>query len=138
MPTQSLLRLPPEIIDIFFDLLSDDKVTLNQCCLVFKRWVPHARRQLFKEIQFLNQTKLEAWKETFPDPASSPSHYARLLDVHCLEAITARDAEEGGWIRSFTNVTRLGLRCTAGRRLKGNPFDIIESTPDTGSDDIDI
>ena len=64
---------------------------------------------LFVDIKLKSAVDLEAWKKTFPNPACSPAYYTRSLFVGCLEAITVADGEEGGWIRSFTNVVRLNL-----------------------------
>ena len=119
-----LLRLPPEIIDQIFDLLHHDTKTLTQCCLVFKAWVPHTRRHLFNEIEIFDPSELEAWKMSFPDPASSPAHYARFLRVRYAHTVTVKDAEEGGWIRSFSNVTRLELW---GMYTPLDPFYILPS-----------
>ena len=102
------LSLPPEIIDYTIDLLHNDTEALSQCCLVSKAWIHRTRRYLFREIKFLGLSKLEAWKKFFPDPASSPAHYARLLLLFAC-TVTTKDAEEGGWIRSFTDVTELEL-----------------------------
>ena len=119
-----LPRLPLEIIFSISDLLHNDTETLAQCCLVFKAWIHHTRRHLFNEIEFPYPSKLEAWKETFPDPASSPAHYARVLRIRCANIATTKDAEEGGWIRSFTNVTQLELW---GMHTPLDPFYILSS-----------
>ena len=56
---------------------------------------------------FQNEAELESWKNTFPDPSTSPAHYATTLDVACSSVVTAADAEAGGWIRGFSRVVRL-------------------------------
>ena len=103
-------RLPPEILDFVVDLLYPEKVTLRKCCLLSKSWVPRARKHLFAYIRFEHPADLEAWKTTFPDPASSPAYHTHSLFVGCVQAISAADAEEGGWIQTFSNVLRLEVR----------------------------
>jgi len=94
--------LLPEILDYIIDLLRDKRKTLERCCLVSKSWVPRTRGHLFADIKFRSPSDLRAWRETFPDPANSPAYHTRSLLV-----VTAADAEEGGWIRTFHNVVRL-------------------------------
>jgi hypothetical protein len=101
--------LPPEILDSIVDLLHDEPESLEACCLVSKSWVPRARMHLFARIVFECPAHLEAWKEIFPDPANSPAHHTRFLVVHRPEVVTVADAEEGGWILTFSNVERLEL-----------------------------
>ena len=100
-------RLPTEISEYIVDFLSDDAGTLKQCCLVSKSWVPCARKHIFSGVYFDYPADLEAWKKAFLDPANTPAYHTRLLYVSCIEVITAADAEEGGWIRAFSNVVRL-------------------------------
>ena len=111
--------LPPDILDCAVDLLCDERETLKQCCLVSKSWVPRTRKHLFADIKFQSPGDLKAWKKTFPDPAHSPAYHTRSLLVGCLQVVTAADAEEGSWIRTFHNVERLELRC--GTRSLGEP-----------------
>jgi len=99
-------RLPPEILDYTVNLLHDKPDALKQCCLVSKSWVPRTRKYLFASINFTRANDLEAWKETFPDPANSPAYHTRSLFVGCPWSVTAADAEEGGWIRAFSRVVR--------------------------------
>ena len=102
-------HVPPEISQYIVDYLHDDPETLKQCCLVSKSWVPCARKHVFGQMDFKNSTDLEAWKKAFPDPANSPAYYTRFLEIGCVELVTAADAEEGGWIRAFSNVVRLDV-----------------------------
>ena len=106
-------HIPQEISDYIVDFLHDEKKTLRQCCLVSKSWVPRAQQHLFYEISFKNYIPPVAWKLSFPDPANSPVKFVRSLVVDRL-SITAADAEEGGWIRGFSNVVRLEV--SRGRR----------------------
>jgi hypothetical protein len=96
--------LPPELLDFIVDLLCDELETLEKCCLVSKSWVPRTRTYLFADIKFESLAGLEAWKRIFPDPSNSPAYYTRSLFVRSLKFVTA---EEGGWIRAFSNVVRL-------------------------------
>ena len=99
--------LPPETFDHVIDLLHDKPQTLRECCLVSKSWVPRTRKHLFADIKFHSADYLESWKETFPDPSNSPAYHAPALIVGCPEAVIEADAEEGGWIQSFSRVERL-------------------------------
>ncbi|KAF9789198.1 hypothetical protein BJ322DRAFT_1000595, partial [Thelephora terrestris] len=44
--------LPPEILDLVTDNLSDEPSTLKACCLVSKSWVPRTRKHLFASVKF--------------------------------------------------------------------------------------
>jgi hypothetical protein len=100
-------QLPPEMLDHIVDLLHDKPETLKLCCLVTNSWVPRTRKHLFANIKFDSAARLERWKKTFPDPSSSPAYYTHTLFVGCPQAVTEADAEEGGWIRAFSRVSRL-------------------------------
>ena len=104
MPTP---HLPPELLDHIIDLLRDSQAALRNCCLVSKPWASCTRRHLFADITFDTVERLQSWKETFPDPSTSPAQYAKTLIVECIHAVIAADAEVGGWIRGFANVTHL-------------------------------
>ena len=105
--------LPPEILDHIVDDLRDEPNALQDCCLVAKSWVPRTRRQLFADINFSSPEKLESWKKTFPDSSSSPASYTRILSVKFPQVVTAADAEEGGWIQTFSRVVHLNLDANA-------------------------
>ena len=107
-------HLPPEITDFIIDILGDERGTLKQCCLVCKSWVPCARKHLFHRIEFDCPAEVDAWKETFPDPANSPGHHTRSLAIDCPGVFTIADAEEGGWIEAFSNVVRLRISTDSG------------------------
>jgi hypothetical protein len=64
---------------------------------------------LFDHVTFRFPDDVVSWKKTFPDLASSSAYYTHSLLVYCLEAVTAADGEECGWIRPFFNVIRLGV-----------------------------
>lgn len=125
------LQKAPGIVHRIIDLLQDEPVTLKKCCLVSKSFVALTRKHLFGHIKFENPVELEAWKKVFPDPLTSPAHYATSLFVNCTEVVTARDAKKGGWITPFTNVTRLEVwnGILDGPELKGSlaPFQILPS-----------
>ena len=69
-----------------------------------------SRRHLFKAISISIKQRVRAWRETFPDPSTSPVRYTKNLTVWCTEEVTAAYAEEGGWIRAFYQVVDLDLR----------------------------
>ena len=100
-------HLPVDILDQVIDHLCDAKPTLRDCCLVSKSWIPRTRRHLFADIKFQTRTDLKSWKETFPDPSTSPAYYAKSLSIGCPRLVTAVDAEPGGWIRGFSRVAHL-------------------------------
>ena len=99
--------LPPEILDCIVDTLRDRPKTLRNCCLVTKSWIPRARKHLFAEIEFFSVEHLESWKKTFPDPFNSPAYHTHTLLVYCPHAVTATDAEDGGWIQAFSRLVHL-------------------------------
>ena len=99
--------LPTEILDHIVDHLHDEEDELMSCCLVSKSWIPRTRKHLFADIEFATAKRLQSWKKTFPDPSTSPTHYAKALTINCSSAFTAVDAETGGWIRGFSRVEHL-------------------------------
>jgi hypothetical protein len=102
--------LPPEILDDTLDHLYDEPATLKACCVVSKSWIPRTRKHLFASVEFYGpDSHIELWKKAFPDPSNSPAHYTRSLSVRGIPAITAADADEGGWIRTFHNLVHLHL-----------------------------
>ena len=103
--------LMPEILDYIIDLLRDEPKALKECCLVSKSWVPRARKHLFADVKFHSAANLESWKKTFPDPANSPAYHTHALFVGCPQAVADVDAEEGGWIQSFSRIERLRVSC---------------------------
>ena len=106
-PDSASRRHSPEILDPIVDLLHTDSKTLKECCLVFKSWIPRARRHLFANIILYLDEHLESWKKTFPDPSTSPAHYTKNLTIGCLHIVTAADAEPGGYITGFSRATHL-------------------------------
>src|SRR6266478_655547 len=97
-------HLPQDILDHTVDLLHDARPTLMNCCLVSKSWIPRTRKHLFANITFPTKAVLQKWKETFPDPSTSPTYYTKTLFVGCHRVVTAADAEVGGWITGFSRV----------------------------------
>jgi hypothetical protein len=102
-------HLPPEILDYIVDHLHDTKEALRNCCLASKSWIPRTRIHLFAVIVFLTSGRLQSWTETFPDPSTSPAHYAKTLYVSSSEVVTAAGVEAGGRIRDFSRVEHLEL-----------------------------
>lgn len=103
----SLLDLPPELVDSIIDLLRNDRKTLKCCCLASGLFVPRAQKHLFGTV-IMNRNVGQRWNKTFPDRANPPaSAHARFLVVRSVRAVSIKDAEQSGWIRSFTKVVRL-------------------------------
>jgi len=100
-------HLPLEILDYIVDTLHDEPKTLQNFCLVAKSWVPRTRKHLFARVNFTHPKDLESWKQTFPDPSNTPAYHTLTLCFGCAEVVTTADAEEGGWIRTFSRVVRL-------------------------------
>ena len=105
----SIPHLPQEILDYVVDPLNGYPKALKECCLVSKSWIPRTRKHLFAEIRLHTKKRLESWKKTFPDPSTSPARHTKVLFVGCAHAVTATDAGEGGWLRGFSRVVRLGV-----------------------------
>jgi hypothetical protein len=97
-------HLPAETLDYIIDYLHDTQDALRNCCLVSKSCVPRARKHLFASVSFRTIKHLESWKETFPDPSTSPARYAKALSIDCPKVVTA-----GSWIRSFSRVEHLNV-----------------------------
>ena len=102
-------HLPAELLDRIVDLLYDSRNTLKQCSLVSKSWIPRARKRLFAEIKFSTMESLQSWATAFPDPSTSPACYTRILLVGRPLETVAADAEEWGWIQTFTRAQVLDL-----------------------------
>ena len=102
-------HLPAETLDDIVDLLHDETYALRNCCLVSKSWIPRTRKHLFADIRFTDGRMLQSWKESFPDPSTSPARYTKILVVGCAHAVTAADREPGGWITGFSRVVRFGI-----------------------------
>lgn len=100
-------RLPPELLDHIVDLLHDSPYPLRNCCLVSKSWIPRTRKHLFADISFYTSKHLQSWRETFPDPSTSPARYAKTLLVGCSHAVTPADGGPDGWITGFCHVVHL-------------------------------
>ena len=105
-------RFPPEISDYILDILHDENEseTPEQCCLVSKSWVPRTRKHLFARIAFQDSPDCKTWTDMFPDPAISPTCYARSLLFDSMQAIADACAEGDDWIRAFSTVVRLELQ----------------------------
>ena len=104
--------LPAELLDHVVDFLHDTVPALRNCSLVSKSLVPRARTHLFANVKFFTEQRLQSWKEIFPDPSTSPAHYAKTLVIVFPYVFTATDAGVGGWISGFSHVTQLELGST--------------------------
>ena len=62
---------------------------------------------LFADIAFCTARNLESWKTMFPNPSTSPAHYAKTLAIEPPHIVTAADTEAGEWIRVFSSVVQL-------------------------------
>ena len=102
-------RLPVELLDHVVDLLHGKEDALRNCCLVSKSWIPRTRKHLFALIEFRSPDDLKSWKETFPDPSTSPAHHTETLSIGCPHVVTAADAEPGGWITGFSRVVHFDM-----------------------------
>jgi hypothetical protein len=100
-------HLPAEILDHVVDQLHDAHDVLRNCCLVSKSWIPRTRKHLFAEVAFLVPRNLRSWRETFPDPSTSPAHYTKTLSFSYAKVAKPADMERGGWIRVFSRIERL-------------------------------
>ena len=96
--------LPAEPLDHIVDLPHDAKDALGNCCLVSQLWIPRTRKHIFAYIIIFAAEDLQSWKEMFPDPSTSPARYTKTLFIGCPWVVTTADAEEGGWIRTFSRV----------------------------------
>ena len=115
-------HLPAELLDHVVDHLRDTKDALSNCCLVSKSWIPRTREHIFANVRFRTKEDLESWKETFPNPSTSPARYTKSLQIKCLPDITAADAEPGGWIRDFSHVVHFRFSEYDGRGVYLLPF----------------
>ncbi|KAF9786149.1 hypothetical protein BJ322DRAFT_771169 [Thelephora terrestris] len=111
MTTMSNARLPQEILDYIVDFLHNEPWWLKRCCLVAKSWVPRTRKHIFNKIDIASLDDLEAWWKVFPDPNSSPGHYARTLFFLSVRSIFSGVAGGCSLVRPFSNVVRLVISC---------------------------
>ena len=101
-------HLPAELLDHIADLLQDTRDTLKSCCLVSKSWIPRTRKHLFADVAFNSPEKLQLWKNAFPDLSTSPARYTRSLSIsYPALGVTTTDAQDGGWIPTFSRVVHL-------------------------------
>ena len=109
----SIPNLPEELLDHVVDLLRNTRDALKSCCLVSKSWVPRSRKHLFALIKFATLAELQSWKNTFPDPSTSPGCYTKSLSISYFQKFTV--AEVGGWIPAFSQVVhfKMFIRGTA-------------------------
>jgi len=110
--------LAPEILEYIIDLLHNNQEALRECCLISKSWIPRTRKHLFALIVFPNPNILQSWKDTFPDPLSSPGYYTHVL--HCSQSVV--DVEAGDWIMGFSRIVHLDM---TGHRLPEPKFSFV-------------
>ena len=101
-------NLPCEILDHIVDLLHGSQISLRNCCLVSKSWVPRTRIHLFAEIHFQTPGNLQSWKMTFRDPSTSPACYTKGLFIG-PEAFADTYGYANDWRWDFSRVVRLEL-----------------------------
>ena len=97
-------RLPAELLDHVVDDLRSTNDALKNCCLVSKSWIPRTRQHLFYSVDLSTVAILQSWKQTFPNPSTSPAYYTKLLVIRCPQVVTVVDAEDGGWLSAFSRV----------------------------------
>ena len=105
----SNLDFPAELLDHTVDLLDGDRHALKSCCLVSKSWIPRTRKHLFASVDFDSPGRLRAWKNAFPNPSTSPARYTKTLVITRRLGDPLADAEEGGWIPTFSRVEHFRL-----------------------------
>lgn len=118
-------QLPPELLDYIVDHLHDSTEDLHSCCLISKSWIPRIRSRIFACVKFYKES-LESWESTFPDPSTSPASYTKSLLICCDTVVIGGNAEEGGWISSFSSVVRLDIM---GLRLSSSPVSLHGFSP---------
>ena len=101
--------LPEELLDRIVDLLRDSRDALRSCCFVSKSWIPRARKHLFAAVFFETPRQVQSWKDTFPDPSTSPARYVEYLGIGSPWFVTKVGVEEGRWISTFLRVVHLGI-----------------------------
>ncbi|KAF9460206.1 hypothetical protein BDZ94DRAFT_944767 [Collybia nuda] len=90
--------LPQELVDIIFDHLRDDKVSLRTCSTVCRAWLPPARCRLFRSIDIrcslLRNTKKYHRLLTSLEESPELAFYIQDLRVdHMLWCIGSQEAE---------------------------------------------
>ena len=115
--------LPPEILDLIVDHLHDERTALEACCLVSRPWVHRARRHLFFRIDFSPASPIESWIKAFPDPSSSPAHYARVLTLHGSPVVATAGTSALAWVRALCHIVELGIFSVV---WDDSPFSLIQ------------
>ena len=104
------------MLDLIVDHLCDDLEALKPCCVVSKSWIPRARRHIFVRIDFhAHVWSIESWMKAFPDPPTSPAHYARSLLFHDSASTITAATNASPWIRAFCCIDTLRV-CAWTRR----------------------
>jgi hypothetical protein len=106
-------HLPAELLDNIVDHLHDTEDALRSCCLVSKSWIPRTRRHLFARIDSLPHRAV-TWNhgktrfQILPPLLRVTPH---VYPLHSPLDVTPADAEEGGWISTFSRVVHFKVDC---------------------------
>jgi hypothetical protein len=103
------LPLPAEMLDQLSTTYTTHEMRSGTAASSPNRGSRASGHTFSADTRFQTTENLRSWKETFPDPSASPVRYAKTLFVGCTPFVTAADAGEGGWIRSFSRVVQLEL-----------------------------
>ena len=110
--------IPMEVLDHIVNLLHNEMDALKSCCLASKSWIPRTRKHLFAEVKFRDTADMKAWRSTFLNPSTSPACHTKSLIIQDIEDVTAQDAEEGGYIPTFSRVKHFEVNINSpGTRL---------------------
>ena len=103
-------NLPIEIVDLILDFLSNERSTLQACCVISKSWVHRVRKHLFAHVQFnVPRPSIESWIKTFPDPSNSPAHLSRTLSIRGEPVVVVASLHARPWVRAFDKIVNLNL-----------------------------
>ena len=107
--------IPMEVLDHIVNLLHNEMDALKSCCLASKSWIPRTRKHLFADVKFRDTADMKAWRSTFLNPSTSPACYTKSLIIQDIEDVTAQDAEEGGYIPTFSRVKHFEVNINSPR-----------------------
>jgi len=72
--------------------------------------VPSCRRHLFRRVAFRSHN-LPSWKNTFPDPSTSPAAYAHEMRIHLASDAPIQLAEYMPYFSNVRDLTLIGGKC---------------------------
>ena len=81
-----------------------------------------ARKHLFVHVALGTPDNLQSSKTTFPNPSTSHARYTKSLFVNFPQVVAPADAEEGGWIPTFSGVVRLEMLIDCPRTFESLPL----------------